>query len=143
VARQLGFLPGVFDLSPYDEATARRHRKIALDYLGFRPFDAIAKQELIREIRTLVRSQVRPKAMFLHALDTLASRKTEIPGASLFTDLITAEMTRHKGTLTGSFSFHVGVALQTSRRDKGLCSRWGFACPASPTGATTLSQGGV
>ena len=44
---------------------------------------------------------------------------------------------------SGSFSFHVGVALQTSRRDKGLCSRWGFACPASPTGATTLSQGGV
>ena len=30
MAKQLGFLPGVFDLSTYDEATARRHRKIIL-----------------------------------------------------------------------------------------------------------------
>ena len=64
VAKQLGFLPGVFDLSAYsayDEATARRHRKVILDYLGFRPFDAHAKQDLIVEIRTMVRSQIRPK----------------------------------------------------------------------------------
>ena len=52
-------------------------------------------------------------------------------------------LSRVQEAIPGSFSFHVGVALQTSRRDKGLCSRWGFACPASPTGATTLSQGGV
>ena len=68
VAKQLGFLPGVFDLRDYDEATARRHRKVIVDYLGFRPFDAHAKQDLIVEIRTMVRSQIRPKVIFLHVL---------------------------------------------------------------------------
>jgi len=43
----------------------------------------------------------------------------------------------------GSFSFRIGIVLRTPRSDKGLCSRWGFACLASPTYATTLSQGGV
>ena len=33
----------------------------------------------------------------------------------------------------GSFSFRRGVASQVPRRNKGLCSRWGSACPASPT----------
>src|SRR5712691_3646695 len=32
----------------------------------------------------------------------------------------------------GSFSFRIGVALQAPRRDKGLCSRWGFACRHPP-----------
>jgi len=100
VAQQLGFLPGVFDLSAYDEATARRHRQVILDYLGFRPFDAHAKQDLIVEIRTMVRSQIRPKIIFLHALDMLARRKTETPSASKLTELITGEMRRHKHTLT-------------------------------------------
>jgi hypothetical protein len=43
----------------------------------------------------------------------------------------------------GSFSFRIGIVLRTPRSDKGLCSRWGCACLASPTYATTLSQGGV
>jgi len=100
VAKQLSFLPGVFDLSAYDEATARRHRQVILDYLGFRPFDAHAKQDLIVEIRTMVRSQIRPKIIFLHALDMLARRKTETPSASKLTELLTGEMRRHKHTLT-------------------------------------------
>jgi hypothetical protein len=76
VTKQLGFLPSVFALSDYEEATARRHRKVIVDYLGFRPFDAQAKQDLIVEIRTMVRSQIRPKVIFLHALDALARRNT-------------------------------------------------------------------
>jgi Domain of unknown function (DUF4158) len=79
VARQLGFLPGVFDLSAYDEATARRHRKLILDYLGFQPFDEAAKQALVQESAPLVRSQVRPKIILLHMLDILARRHTEMP----------------------------------------------------------------
>ena len=74
VAKQLGFLPGVFDLSDYEEATARRHRKVIVEYLGFHPFDAQAKQDLIVEIRTMVHSQIRPKAIFLHALAAIAHR---------------------------------------------------------------------
>ena len=98
-AKQLGFLPGVFDLGDYEESTARRHRKIILDYLGFQPFDAHARLELNREIHTMIRSQVRPKVIFRHAVDVLVRRKTEVPSARALTDLITGELRRHRGTL--------------------------------------------
>jgi Domain of unknown function (DUF4158) len=100
VAQQLGFLPGVFDLSDYDETTARRHRQVILDYLGFRPVETHAQRDLLVEIRTMVRSQMRPKVIFLHALDALARQKTETPSAYRLTELITGEMRRHQGTLT-------------------------------------------
>jgi hypothetical protein len=100
VARQLGYLPGVFDPSDYKEATARWHRSLILEHLGFLPFDEAAKQHLLQEIRPLIRSQVRPKVIFLHGLDVLVRRKTEIPNARTFTDLIVGETRRHKGTLT-------------------------------------------
>ena len=100
VSRQLGFLPGVFDLSTYDEGTSRRHCQMILDDLGFGPFDAEAKRHLKKEIRTMVCSQVRPKVILLHALDILARRKTEIPTAYMLTDLIASEIRAHKRTLT-------------------------------------------
>ena len=100
MAKQLGFLPGVFDLSAYDEAATRRHRKIILDDLGFQPFDEHAKLHLIKEIRTMVRSQVRPKVIFLHVLELLLRRKTEIPSAHVLTDLIVNEIRQHKQMLT-------------------------------------------
>ena len=100
VARHLGFFPGVFELSTYEDTTARRHRKLILDYLGFQAFDERAKQELLHDIRPMVRSQVRPKAILLQALDLLARRKTEIPSASLLTELIVRELRQHKRTLT-------------------------------------------
>ena len=90
----------MFDLSDYDETTARRHRKVMLDSLGFRPFHTHAQRDLLVEIRPMVRSQMRPKAIFLHALDALARQKTETPSAYRLTDLITGEMRRHKDMLT-------------------------------------------
>jgi hypothetical protein len=100
VARQLGCFPGVFALQTYDDATARRHRKLILDYLGFQPFDDTAKQALVHESRPLVRSQVRPQVLLCHMLDILARRKTEIPSARTLTDLITEEIRRHQETLS-------------------------------------------
>jgi len=111
VAKQLGFLPGVFDLSFYDEATARRHRKSILNYLGFQPFSFDAKQRLLQEIRAMVRSQARPKAILLHTFDILARRKTEIPSARTLTDLIVGEIRRHKGTLTEVIDAQVSLLL--------------------------------
>jgi TnpA family transposase len=107
VARQLGYLPGVFDPSDYKEATARGHRTLVLEHLGFLPFDEAAKQYLLHEMRPLIRAQVRPKVIFLHGLDILVRRKTEIPNARTFTDLIVGEIRRHKGTLTEVINTHV------------------------------------
>jgi hypothetical protein len=117
MSKQLGFLPGVFDLSAYDEATARRHRKIILDDLGFQPFDEHAKLHLIKEIRTMVRSQVRPKVMFCHALDILARRKTEIPTAYMLTDLIVSEIRQHKQMLTQVINAQLSKELRTLLED--------------------------
>ena len=64
VTQQLGIMPGVFDLNSYKETTARSHRKLILGYLGFQPFDANARQGLVHEIHTLIRSQVRPLRRF-------------------------------------------------------------------------------
>ena len=100
VARQLGFLPGVFDLTAYQGTTARRHRQIILSHLGFLPFDSNAIDDLRKEIHTMVRSQVRPKVIRVHVLDLLARRKTEIPGARTLIDLIVGEIRAHKRKLT-------------------------------------------
>ena len=107
VARQLGVLPGMFDLRAYEDTTARRHRQIILDHLGFQAFEEPAKHHLLTEIHSLIRSQARPKAIFLHALDILARRKTEIPSAYLLTELIVREIRRHKGTLTEAIAAQV------------------------------------
>ena len=107
VARQLGGLPGMFDLRAYEDTTARRHRQIILDHLGFQAFEEPAKHRLLTEIHPLIRSQARPKAIVLHALDILARRKTEIPSAYLLTELIVREIRRHKGTLTEAIDAQV------------------------------------
>ena len=112
VARQLGFLPGVFDLSTYDEGTARRHRKAILSHLGFQPFSSNAKQHLQKEIRPMVYSQARPKAILFHAFDILARRKTEIPRARTLTDLILGEIGRHKAALTSVIDTQVSPELR-------------------------------
>lgn len=112
VAKQLGVLPGVFNLGVYEETTARRHRKMILAYLGFQPFDARAKHDLSRDIHTMIRSQVRPKVIFRHLVDVLVRRKTEIPSARALTDLIAGELRRHKGTLTEVINTQVPLALR-------------------------------
>jgi len=81
VASRLGFLPGVIDRTAYAETTARRHRQIILDYLGFQAFDEPARQDLVQEIRTMGRSQVRPTVILRHGLDLLARRKPASPSA--------------------------------------------------------------
>jgi TnpA family transposase len=110
-AKKLGYAPEQIALDAYDEkATTSRHRKLTLDYLGFRPFNAQARQEMAQEIRTMVRSQMRPKAIFLQVLELLETRKTEIPSAYALTDVITQETQRHKRELTEAIEAHLSPA---------------------------------
>jgi hypothetical protein len=71
VTGQLGYLPGLITLDSYAKSVQSRHRKLILDYLGFRAFDTQVRQELAPEIRTLVRSHLRPKTILLRLQDTL------------------------------------------------------------------------
>ncbi len=63
------------------KATASRQRKLVLDHLGYREFGTAAEHELVSELRSMVRSQVRPKFMLLRIVEFLKVRKTEIPSA--------------------------------------------------------------
>lgn len=111
VAHQLGYAPEQIDLNTYDaKASASRHRRLTLDYLGFRPFHDQARQEIVHEIRTMVRSQLRPKAIFFQVLKLLETRKTEIPSAYTLTELITHESQQHQRQLTHTIEDHLSPA---------------------------------
>ena len=112
MARQLGFLPGIFDRTTYKKPTVVRHRKLILDYLGFLPFDSQTKDNLGKEIHTMVRSQVRPKVILLHLLDLLARRKKEIPSTRTLTNLIVVELERHKRALTKVIKAQISPELR-------------------------------
>jgi TnpA family transposase len=100
VAKRLAYTPEQIDFASYDaKASASRHRKLTLDYLGFRPFNAQVRHEMAQEVRTMVRSQMRPKAIFLEVLNLLETRKTEIPGTYALTELITKESQQHRREL--------------------------------------------
>lgn len=112
IARQLGVLPGMVQMERYDEGTARRHRKLILAYLGYHAFDSLAEHSLRQELHPLVRSQARPKVIFLYCLDSLARSKTEIPTARTLTDLIVGEISKHKRTLTAVIEEQVPPELR-------------------------------
>ena len=111
VASKLGFLPGMVAVEDADsKATASRQRQLVLDYLGYREFGAAAEHELVREIRSLVRSQVRPKAMLLRMVELLKARKTEIPSAYTLTDLLLREARQHRQELTTAIEEQLSAA---------------------------------
>lgn len=114
VTGQLGYLPGLITLDSYAQAVQSRHRTLILDHLGFRPFNAQARQEIAEAIHTMVRSLRRPKSIFLRVLEILESRKTEIPSAYALTALIGTETRRHHRTLTDV------IATRLSVGDKAL-----------------------
>ena len=108
VVKTLEYVPEQIDLSAYDEkATTRRHRKQTLDYLGYRPFNAQAQQEMAQETCTMIRSQMRPMAIFQQVVELLETRKTEIPSAFALTKLIMKESQRHKRRLIETIETHL------------------------------------
>src|SRR5262245_957910 len=114
VAKRLAHTPEQIDFESYDaKASASRHRKLTLDYLGFRPFNAQVRHEMAQEIRTMVRSQMRPKAIFWHVLNLLETRKTEIPGAFALAELITKESQHHRRELAET----INRSLSTRHRE--------------------------
>lgn len=111
VVGKLGKHLGQLDLEAYDKkATASRHRQLTLNYLGFQAFNTQARQNITQEIHTMVRSQMRPKAIFLNVLEILETRKTEIPSARTLTDLITEETNRHQRELTETLEVQLSPA---------------------------------
>lgn len=110
VAHRLGCLPGLIDMSAYDaKATTSRHRQLTLAYLGFRPFAVHARHAVAQEIRMMIRSQQRLKAMFFHAVEVLETRKIEIPSVHALTALIGSELKQHKQRLAATLEQHLSA----------------------------------
>lgn len=114
VIGKLGFLPGLVALEDYDEkATARRHPKLILDYLGCRAFGPDAARDLAQELRGMVRSQTRPKLMLLRSIEFLQSRKIEIPSLATLTDGIMREIRHHQQQLAAALTARLSTPQRT------------------------------
>jgi TnpA family transposase len=99
VARQLGLNAGDVHLSTYDKQTYARHQRLILDYFGFSPFDAEARGFMAKEIATMVRVQLRPKLVFLEAVQVLSRQKIALPSYFVLSTLITTAVTRFQREL--------------------------------------------
>jgi TnpA family transposase len=96
IAHRLEVSPDAVNLASYDEATARRHRRLILEHLGYRPFDEHAQQRVTAHLRPLIRSLVRPKVLFQEAVAFLPAHKVEIPSSGTLTQLILETVRQHK-----------------------------------------------
>ncbi len=74
VARKLGIAQNQVNIDSYEESTYRRHKKMVIEYYGFREFDEEAKQIVIKEINSMIRSQLKPKLIMLRILEILTSQ---------------------------------------------------------------------
>ena len=100
VAKRIGVSPNQVKIDSYDKTTYQRHKKIVLAYYGFEEFDKKAEQIVIKEISSMIRSQLRPKLIMLRILEILISQKIEIPSYHILSNLIVDEIKRHKQALT-------------------------------------------
>ena len=75
-------------IDSYDKTTYQRHQKIILEYYGFREFDENAKQIIVKEIASMIRSQLRPKLIMLRIIEILVSQKIEVPNYLTLANLI-------------------------------------------------------
>ena len=92
----------------YDRKNAiARHRKMILEFQGYKEFDETARDELTGEIRSMAISQAKPTFMFREALEILERRKVEIPNSWTLNELILDEIKRHKRELTATIDEHL------------------------------------
>ncbi len=99
VARQLSIDIDEVDVKTYDWQTLSRHQALILSHFGVSPFDAEGKDFLAKEIAALVRVQLRPKLIFVEAVEALSKRKIEIPSYSALSTLILKEMSKYQKEL--------------------------------------------
>ena len=103
VVSKLGILPGMIDLdNAEDRATSARQEKLILEYLGFCEWGPTTAAEFIDEVRTMVRSQLRPKLVMLRLIERLRTKKIEVPTSRTLSDLIAVEIKNHRSDLVAA-----------------------------------------
>jgi len=107
VAKKRGYFSEMLDKDDYDKTTAGRHHMMILDYQGYKEFDDSSREELVSEIRSMARSQLKPRFMFFQSLDILRRQRVEIPNAWTLNELISDEIKLHKAKLTEVIDEHL------------------------------------
>jgi TnpA family transposase len=99
VARRFGIDPNQIKIESYEKPTYHRHKIIIREYFGFREFDEEAIKIVIKEINSIIRSQLRAKLILIRITEILMSRKIEIPSYTILANLIIDELKNHKQEL--------------------------------------------
>jgi hypothetical protein len=76
-----------FDFSDYNPRTRQLHEITIRTFYGFRVFDPEARRLLLKEIASMVRSQLKPKLMLWLCVDALVREKIEVIEDTPFTTL--------------------------------------------------------
>jgi Domain of unknown function (DUF4158) len=98
VARQLELEDPRFDFSDYNPRTRQFHEITIRTFYDFRVFDSEARRLLLKEIASMVRSQLKPKLILL-CVDALVREKIEVPSYTRLTKLILGAINRRKQEL--------------------------------------------
>jgi len=96
VAKQLGVQSYEISHEQLSDTNYRRLKNAILNHFGCTEFDEQARKIVALEIRSMVRSQTRPRLMFEQVVEILICRKIEVPSFHLLSELIGAEINAHK-----------------------------------------------
>ena len=99
VARQLGFDPKQVNPQAYETQTYTRHQQMILSHFGVNAFDATAKAFIVKEVATMVRVQLRPKLVFMEAVQLLRNKKIAIPSYPVLASMIAVAITNYQREL--------------------------------------------
>jgi len=112
VAKMIGFSPNQIRIDAYEEATYRRHKKVILEYYGYREFAETAKQTVTNEISSMIRSQLKPKLIMLRIIEILINQKIEIPSYPTLVNFIIDETKRHREKLNKIIESHLNPKIK-------------------------------
>ena len=101
-AHQLNLSEIVFQTAQYTETTRLRHQRNILDFYGFAPFGAHAKNTLITEVATMARTHLKPRLIFDRCVDFLIQHRNQVPTSRNLTDLIRGGLHNRKVELIAS-----------------------------------------
>ncbi|NRA86466.1 MAG: Tn3 family transposase [Rhizobiales bacterium] len=98
----------------YHRQMMTRYKKTILKHLNYAPYGKKSEQLLKTDIGIMVRSQVRPKLMFIRCIHLLKKHKFEVPSHHIISRFIIKEMNLHKKELTKSVSWQLTDDLKIS-----------------------------
>ena len=113
VARQLGFDAKQVKPQAYDTRNYKRHQQMILSHFGVTAFDPASRTFIAKEIATMVRVQLRPKLVFMEAVQALRNKKIAIPTYFVLSKMIALAMTNYQRELVKIIDGHLTPSLRT------------------------------